>query len=463
MEKKNKIKKIIFPYRYIKEQDQRVASLEDYLKDNSIIINDLRKDLSERDSFISGLNDIFDYGVFNKTHVQKFRVFNKNHTFTEYKNDFIKVKKAVNAIGGSSYVASYKNLIFIITADGYLQYFDKDLLLKDSFKSINLKTNIKNLIFYKKFYENSKYGIKDLLIIDDNIYFSYIKEVKPNCVNTSIMKAEINFNHLFFEEFFSPKECIDTSQKYIEPHSSGGRLIEFNSEKKGEGGRVSVERNLLFSVGDYLDYNKAQDKKSIFGKIIQISQKKSNIYQLISIGHRNPQGLFYDSENKIVISTEHGPQGGDEVNINKLDGKLNNYGWPVSSYGEHYGYKKPIKGHEMYNIAPLYKSHSKYGFIEPLIYYTPLIAISEIIKVNSSSYDLEKEKFNILIFGSLGNLPIEGDQSIHFLKIEKNYNNVIEKNFININNRVRDVHIINEKTIIFTLESRSAIGILTIE
>ena len=53
---------------------------------------------------------------------------------------------------------------------------------------------------------------------------------------------------------------------------------------------------------------KAQDTKSVLGKIISISidKKKSKI---ISLGHRNPQGVFYDNKSKVIINTEHGPRG----------------------------------------------------------------------------------------------------------------------------------------------------------
>ena len=61
------------------------------------------------------------------------------------------------------------------------------------------------------------------------------------------------------------------------------------------------------------------------------------------MGHRNPQGLYYDNEREIIIETEHGPFGGDEINIIKLDkiykNETQNFGWPVSSAGEHYGGK----------------------------------------------------------------------------------------------------------------------------
>ena len=60
------------------------------------------------------------------------------------------------------------------------------------------------------------------------------------------------------------------------------------------------------------------------------------------MGHRNPQGLFVD-QNKIVLSTEHGPWGGDEINLIPFEKIYNNeilnFGWPISSYGEHYAKK----------------------------------------------------------------------------------------------------------------------------
>ena len=61
------------------------------------------------------------------------------------------------------------------------------------------------------------------------------------------------------------------------------------------------------------------------------------------MGHRNPQGLYFDKENNFVLETEHGPMGGDEINLietERIDEKIiPNYGWPVASAGEHYGGK----------------------------------------------------------------------------------------------------------------------------
>ena len=49
---------------------------------------------------------------------------------------------------------------------------------------------------------------------------------------------------------------------------------------------------------------------------------------MISLGHRNPQGLYYDSNENVIFSTEHGPFGGDEINVNASpEDKIKNYGW----------------------------------------------------------------------------------------------------------------------------------------
>ena len=86
----------------------------------------------------------------------------------------------------------------------------------------------------------------------------------------------------------------------------------------------------------------AQNKNSTTGKILLID-KNSRKYEVISLGHRNPQGLQYLKEFNIVINSEHGPKGGDEINFNQLFTDLpKNFGWPISSYGTPYDKKKKI-------------------------------------------------------------------------------------------------------------------------
>ena len=110
---------------------------------------------------------------------------------------------------------------------------------------------------------------------------------------------------------------------------------------------------------------KLQKLDSEFGKILKIDIQ-TNKSEVVSLGHRNPQGLFYSKKYDFILSTEHGPKGGDEININhKPFSKIKNFGWPISSYGKHYkkNYSKKILSE-----APLKKSHKKYGFNEPIKY-----------------------------------------------------------------------------------------------
>ena len=85
-----------------------------------------------------------------------------------------------------------------------------------------------------------------------------------------------------------------------------------------------------------------QKLNSLLGKIISIN-KHTQKHDIISMGHRNPQGLSYIKDLNIIINTEHGPKGGDEINVNfqKTD-KIPNFGWAISSYGT------PYSGEDIY-------------------------------------------------------------------------------------------------------------------
>jgi glucose/arabinose dehydrogenase len=104
----------------------------------------------------------------------------------------------------------------------------------------------------------------------------------------------------------------------------------------------------------------AEDIKSVNTKIIKVNIKNGN-YEIISMSHRNPQGLHFDIEDNFILETEHGPAGGDEINlieINKINKDIvQNYGWAISSVGEHYG-DKVDEDKTKYEKYPLYKSHS---------------------------------------------------------------------------------------------------------
>ena len=98
-------------------------------------------------------------------------------------------------------------------------------------------------------------------------------------------------------------------------------------------------------------------------------------------------GLKYLNKYNLVINSEHGPKGGDEININKLDEgeEIKNYGWDIASYGIEYDGTDPYK-----------KSHSEFGFQEPSIYYVPSIGISEIVFMEKNNSFCKKMFMDIL-------------------------------------------------------------------
>ena len=201
-----------------------------------------------------------------------------------------------------------------------------------------------------------------------------------------------------------------------------------------------------------------QKLDNMLGKVLSIDKENKDI-NILSLGHRNSQGLFYDEFNDVIYSTDHGPKGGDEINFDFRPDPKNpkNFGWAVSSYGEHYDYPNKWLTEGFYKRAPLHKSHSKYGFIEPLKYFTPSIGITQIIKTEKFE-NLSNKK--VIYVGSMGWDLDENDLSIHKLILNNDYK-IDKHEVIPIVERIRDL-IYEEKTnkIFMFLETSGSIGFL---
>lgn len=119
---------------------------------------------------------------------------------------------------------------------------------------------------------------------------------------------------------------------------------------------------VLLSVGDGFDYREqAQQLDSQLGKVLQLLPTEPVQASIFTRGHRNVQGLVFDPERQRVLAHEHGPRGGDEINI-LLEGE--NYGWPLATHGLDYTGAK---------VTP-YESVA--GTAAPLYQWTPSIAPS---------------------------------------------------------------------------------------
>lgn len=129
---------------------------------------------------------------------------------------------------------------------------------------------------------------------------------------------------------------------------------------------------LFITLGDRYSYlEEAQNPDNHFGTIVRIhpdgSVPKDNPFvngdapEVYSYGHRNVQGLTIHPKTRAVWAMEHGPKGGDEVNIIESG---NNYGWPAITYGIDY------------TGAIISDKTEQEGMEQPIVYWTPSIAPS---------------------------------------------------------------------------------------
>lgn len=159
-------------------------------------------------------------------------------------------------------------------------------------------------------------GVKGLLVDQrrGTAYVSY--NVKPNagCLKLAIVKYHFANNWLS-----RPKTVFISQPCYPEQIAvlteSGGALAE---DSRG---------NIFFSVSDFGSLGDSQRKTTSYGKIFEYNPT-SNDVSMYALGIRNAEGLFWSGD--VLYEDEHGPKGGDELNIvNKGD----NLGWDRSSYG----------------------------------------------------------------------------------------------------------------------------------
>lgn len=193
------------------------------------------------------------------------------------------------------------------------------------------------------------------------------------------------------------------------------------------GGRLASGSNgdIYLSVGDFYfdgvnEKNILRMNDSDYGKILLLP-KGDLPKTVVAQGLRNPEGLFYS--NGMLFETEHGPQGGDELNLIKTN-KINvDFGWPDASFGVNYG--KTEWPFDQKNINHSLQSHSL-----PMYSWIPSIGVSNLLVIDKNS---KISRWN----GSLLIAALK-DQCLYRLVFdEKNRVYLVER--INIGFRIRDL------------------------
>jgi glucose/arabinose dehydrogenase len=249
-------------------------------------------------------------------------------------------------------------------------------------------------------YASGQGGLLDIQLHPDYksngwIYLSYSKPGSGGGA-TTITRAKLEGNQLKdIQELFT-----------AQPYSSSG--VHFGSRIAFDG-----KGYMFFSSGERGTMSNAQTLSNHLGKILRLhddgrvpadnpfvntANAKPEIW---SYGHRNPQGLIYDKETGTLWEHEHGPQGGDELNIVQ---KGKNYGWPEITYGENYG------GGKISDYT------SKEGMEQPVTYWVPSIAPCGLAKVTSDKYPNWK-----------GNLLVGALSFQHVARVELSNNKYVKQ------------------------------------
>lgn len=269
---------------------------------------------------------------------------------------------------------------FVFLPDGSL------LITEKSGQLIHFKNGIKTEVNgLPEIYNRGQGGLLDIELhpsYENNgwIYFTYASpEGSEKGGHTALMRAKLNNNTLVENELLYKAS----------PNTTRGQHF---------GSRIIFDDNgyLYFTIGERGNRDEnPQDITRDGGKVYRLNDDGSipkdnpfvntpNAKQAIySYGHRNPQGMTIHPKTRAIWTHEHGPKGGDEINIIKPG---RNYGWPVITYGVNYIGTK------------ITDETAREGMEQPLHYWVPSIAPSGMAFITSDKY--KGWKGNLLV-GSL--------------------------------------------------------------
>ncbi|WP_395059592.1 PQQ-dependent sugar dehydrogenase [Polaromonas sp.] len=222
-------------------------------------------------------------------------------------------------------------------------------------------------------------GLLDVIADSDvaanrRVYFCYSEAAASGGNSTALASATLAPDNSRLEDvkvIFSQKPKFSSSAHF------GCRIVEGRKDGKTDG-------TLFLTLGDR--YSRMQDAQKLdnhHGKVVRINKDgsvpKDNPFvgragalpEIWSYGHRNMQGATLSPDGS-YWTHEHGPQGGDEINLPQPG---RNYGWPVITYGENYGGGKMGEG-----------INAKTGLEQPLHHWVPSIAPSGMAFLSSDKY-----------------------------------------------------------------------------
>ena len=219
------------------------------------------------------------------------------------------------------------------------------------------------------------------------------------------LHPDFDENGLIYLAYVSSNQTMSVARFTLENDQAQNLEVIFRSNAFSIGSRIAWKDSQYFFVTQGLGGNPypvpgAQDLRDDGGKIHRLMadgsipednplfpgfSKPGSIW---SYGHRDPQGLYYDHSTEQLLSNEHGPLGGDELNVIEKSG---NYGWPLFSYGLNYD-RTPV--------SDLTEAQAAETTVLPMKYWDENfnIAPSTLVKIENSNFSSWNGKF---LMGSL--------------------------------------------------------------
>lgn len=231
------------------------------------------------------------------------------------------------------------------------------------------------------------------------------------------------------------------------------------------GGRITSNFTALFlSIGDQrydrsgfpksdlISKSEILNPESVFGKVLRFSRDFST-FGIFTAGHRNGQGLFWSKDTGTLFEAEHGPSGGDEVNL-LIRGK--DYGWPFRTQGkpypEHYpdgvpeinSSRNPSTGVDTKLAAFGARSGTHTGFEPPLFSWIPGVGAGNLVQVSKQNY-LKDWAGNLIV-------ALMGEKTLHILMLSNDNSRVVTDERIEFGCRIRDLILKDDGTLILSTD-----------
>lgn len=327
--------------------------------------------------------------------------------------------------GGFAFV---DNHLLVATADGVIRLMEKHGEAFQTIASVEGKLNMNRAAFsvesrgtHGQWFrvldiENRREGDINRILVSHHHY-----DVDRRCTVVRVATARLRSGHTLedlraavFRTVYETIPCLPAVAS--EPGwpfrgmEGGGRIAFVGSDR------------FLLTVGDHgfngVDFEKERDlvndPSADYGKVLELGIE-APFRAVFTTGHRNQQGLLIKSDGS-VWSTEHGPQGGDE--LNRLE-RGAHYGWPNVSYGTEYSTKAWPKN-------PLQGRHD--GFTMPVFSWIPSVGLSNLIEVKGSLF----QNWN-------GDLLVSSLVGRRLFRIRLDSNRVVFSEPIDIGHPVRDI------------------------